>query len=165
MRRNDGYALPFVLVVSVVMCLIAVTVMTFSLDNLQAQQASIGRMQAKYEAAGKVEEILTVMQKTGADKIFEESEHLAFCLETEAENSILKIASSDQTRNVWILVEVMLEDDHDGELTKKISLSEHAALTIKNAVQYTVVKYEVAALADAEEFIPHLKDYEGENAA
>ena len=59
MKRNDGYALPFVLVVMVVVCLIAVSVMSFSLRCLQSQQASIERMENKYAAMGGIETIVS----------------------------------------------------------------------------------------------------------
>ena len=61
-KYNEGYALPFVLVVSVVMCIIATTVMTFALNNLQSQQRSIDRMQAKYAASNLVEKIVAATQ-------------------------------------------------------------------------------------------------------
>ena len=56
MKRNDaGYALPLVLVVLTVLCLLAMAVMGFSLDSYQSQQRSVAYMQAKYEAQGKLE--------------------------------------------------------------------------------------------------------------
>lgn len=54
-KYNEGYALPFVVVVMLVLCLVAVSILTFSLQNLQNQQTSIERMQDKYEAQGDVE--------------------------------------------------------------------------------------------------------------
>lgn len=62
MNRNDGYALPFVLVVMVVVCLIAVSVMSFSLRCLQSQQASIESMAAKYEALGEIEKTIAQIE-------------------------------------------------------------------------------------------------------
>ena len=59
MRKYDeGYALPFAVVVMLVLCLVAVSILTVSLHNLQNQQASIERMQDKYEAQGKVEALI-----------------------------------------------------------------------------------------------------------
>ena len=56
MKRNDaGYALPLVLVVMTILCLLAIAVMGFSLDSYQSQQRSVAYMQAKYEAQGKLE--------------------------------------------------------------------------------------------------------------
>lgn len=57
-KHNEGYTLVLVLVVMVVLCLVSVSVMTFSLRNLQNQQASVERMQAKYAAEGEIEQDL-----------------------------------------------------------------------------------------------------------
>lgn len=57
-KHNEGYALPFVLVVITVLCLIALAISSVSLRNMQSQQASIQRMQDKYEAQGKIEIVI-----------------------------------------------------------------------------------------------------------
>lgn len=54
-KHNEGYALPFVLVVITVLFLVALAISTVSLRNLQSQQASIQQMQDKYEAQGQIE--------------------------------------------------------------------------------------------------------------
>lgn len=54
-KHNEGYVLPLVLVVMVIMALIAVGVMSVSLHNLQTQKADIERMQAQYAAQGEIE--------------------------------------------------------------------------------------------------------------
>jgi len=58
-KRDEGYVLAFVLVVIVVICLVAVSMMTVSLRNLEAQTASVERMQDKYQALGLMEETIT----------------------------------------------------------------------------------------------------------
>lgn len=99
MKRNDGYALPFVLVVMVVVCLIAVSVMSFSLRCLQSQQASIESMVAKYEALGEVEKVIALLEsaKTGPVEI-EENEILTF---TDTANTFI-VASGDVGYTVTI---------------------------------------------------------------
>lgn len=57
-KREEGYVLAFVLVVIVVICLVAVSMMTVSLRNLEAQTASVERMQDKYQALGLMEETI-----------------------------------------------------------------------------------------------------------
>jgi len=57
-KRNDGYALSYVLVVLMVLAIIATAVMAPPLRNLQLQQASIERMQDKYIAQGMVEQVV-----------------------------------------------------------------------------------------------------------
>ena len=62
MKRNEGYALSYVLVVLLVLALIAVSVLSPPLRNLQNQQASIARMQEKYSAQGKVEQVVAQLE-------------------------------------------------------------------------------------------------------
>lgn len=54
-KHNEGYALPFVLVVMTVLCLAAASLLTMAENNLKIQQKSVARMQDKYEAAGAIE--------------------------------------------------------------------------------------------------------------
>lgn len=61
-KHDEGYALVFVLVVMVVLSLVATTLMTGALKNLQAQNASIERMEAKYVAEGMVEVTLLTLE-------------------------------------------------------------------------------------------------------
>lgn len=69
-KRNDGYALSYVLVVLMVLAIIATAVMAPPLRNLQMQQASIERMQEKYIAQGMVEQV--VAQLENADSLLSE---------------------------------------------------------------------------------------------
>lgn len=57
-KHNEGYALVLVLVVITVLCLVAMVMMAASLKNLQNQQSSIARMEAKYEAQGEIEKVI-----------------------------------------------------------------------------------------------------------
>ena len=68
MRKYDeGYALPFAVVVMLVLCLVAVSILTVSLHNLQNQQATIERMQDKYEAQGEVEKAIALIETQVGD--------------------------------------------------------------------------------------------------
>lgn len=62
-KYDEGYALPFVLVVMVIMCLIGVSVLSFSLGNLQNQKASIARMQDRYAAEGQIERVIAYLNE------------------------------------------------------------------------------------------------------
>jgi len=66
-KHDEGYALVLVLVVMVVVCLVAVSIMTASVENLQAQQKSVARMQDKYEAQGKIEQVLVLAEQQFAN--------------------------------------------------------------------------------------------------
>ena len=61
-KRNEGYALSYVLVVLLVLCIIAISVMSAPLRNLQMQQASIARMQDKYAAQGMIEQVVAQLE-------------------------------------------------------------------------------------------------------
>ena len=54
-KNNDGYVLPFVLVVMIVLCIISTSLMTAALRNLQMQQKFTERMVDKYAAQGEIE--------------------------------------------------------------------------------------------------------------
>lgn len=66
-KHNEGYALPFVLVVMTVLCLVAVSVMSFSLRSLQSQQASIDRMKDQYLAEGEIEKVVAKLKKVSEE--------------------------------------------------------------------------------------------------
>ena len=61
-KNNDGYVLPFVLVVMIVLTIIATSLMTAALRNLQSEQAFVERMKYKYEAEGDIEKILAQLE-------------------------------------------------------------------------------------------------------
>ena len=64
-HHDEGYALPFVLVVMVIICLVGISIMSSSLRNLQNQKASIKRMQDQYEVAGKIEKLMAEIKTNG----------------------------------------------------------------------------------------------------
>ena len=90
-KREEGYALVFVLVVIVVLSIISLSLMSISLRNLQAQTASIERMQDTYAALGAVEVL------------------------------VAKLKSTEQLSNAEVYAETMitlLQEDYDIELKK-----------------------------------------------
>ena len=62
-KNNDGYVLPFVLVVMIVLCIISTSLMTAALQNLQIQQRFTERMVDKYEAQGEIEKVVALLQQ------------------------------------------------------------------------------------------------------
>lgn len=67
-KHNEGYALVLVLVVITVLCLVAMAMMAASLKNLQNQQSSIARMEAKYEAQGEIEKVVAKLSENGSQR-------------------------------------------------------------------------------------------------
>ena len=54
-KHDEGYALVMVLIVMLVLCTVAGSVLAISTGNLQKQQESFKRMEERYEAAGLIE--------------------------------------------------------------------------------------------------------------
>ena len=68
MRKYDeGYALPFAVVVMLVLGIVVASILPFSLQNFKNQQASIERMQDKYEAQGEVEKAIALIETQVGD--------------------------------------------------------------------------------------------------
>lgn len=61
-KYNEGYSLVLVLVVLTVIALLATFILSFSLSNLQNQQASLNRMQEEYVAAGEIEKSIVKLE-------------------------------------------------------------------------------------------------------
>lgn len=57
-RNTDGFALIYVVVVIFILCAIALALMSSTLRTLQAQEASIRRMEQKYAAQGEIERLV-----------------------------------------------------------------------------------------------------------
>ena len=60
-KHNEGYSLVLVLVVLTVIGLISAFILTFSLNNLKNQQASVERMQARYKVVGEIEKTVATL--------------------------------------------------------------------------------------------------------
>lgn len=71
-KNNEGYVLPFVLVVMIVLTIIATSLMTAALRNLQSEQAFVERMKYKYEAEGEIEKIVAQLSN---EENFSKFEH------------------------------------------------------------------------------------------
>ena len=61
-KYNEGYTLPFVLVVFLVTSLVAVSILTVSIHNLHGQKASVDRMEAQYAAQGEIEKVTAILR-------------------------------------------------------------------------------------------------------
>lgn len=57
-RNEEGYVLVYVMVVIFVLCSIAIAIMSYTLNTLQAQEAMVRRMKDKYEAMGEIERVV-----------------------------------------------------------------------------------------------------------
>lgn len=154
-KYNEGYALPFVLVVSVVMCLIAVTVMSFSLKNLQVQQDSVQRTQAKYDAAGRIEEVIAIEKNTSGAASYYASENLKLLV--SADEKSMKIAASDELGRIWIIAKVKPNDVETGKITmtyeNDLNGDQYATLTMANCEGLVFEVYQVVDEQTAIDFL------------
>lgn len=104
-KRDEGYALPFVLVVLLVLVALAVAIMDTSLRNLESQKATIQRMEAKYEAAGEIEKIFAAIHSDIAGISFPQSNKLDFG-KLNGEN-FLRVAAShgenEEEQILWVI--------------------------------------------------------------
>ena len=57
-KHDEGYVLAYVTVVLLVFCLVATTILTGALRNLQTQQDANDQMKHQYAAQGKIEMVL-----------------------------------------------------------------------------------------------------------
>ncbi|MBR2422103.1 MAG: hypothetical protein IKB09_07120 [Oscillospiraceae bacterium] len=115
-KHDEGYVLPLVLVVMIVMCLIATSLMSFSLQNLKSQQSSIKRMADKYEAEGVVETVIAKIKVSDVNDIENVVNQLPkkpdkFNLNTSAEPYIVEIEVKTELVMVSCELEVTLDSD------------------------------------------------------
>lgn len=61
-KRDEGYVLPYVMVIMLVLAIVASSIMAISLKSLKAQQSSIQRMQDQYTAAGEIEKVVALLE-------------------------------------------------------------------------------------------------------
>ena len=68
MKRNEGYTLPFVLVVMVVLCTVAISITSVTLRNLVNQQKFMDRMTDRYAAQGQIEMIVAQLEHNAVNE-------------------------------------------------------------------------------------------------
>ena len=126
-KRNDGYALSYVLVVLMVLAIIATAVMAPPMRNLQMQQASIERMKDKYIAQGMVEQV--VAQLTPTSDINSIKQALASSngisvedikLNADGSKYTVEIKLSSTTITTEFTLSEVYKKDTEGNLTSEI---------------------------------------------
>ena len=107
-KHDEGYVLIFVLVVIAVLSIVAISLMSGALRNLQAQKASVERMQAKYDAQGEVEKQIADMSVIiGQTKqgVTYSSESIALAALIQEINSLKAVAADSCSMEVAVEVE------------------------------------------------------------
>lgn len=139
-KHNEGYVLPFVLVVLVVVCLVAVSLLTASLTNLNRQQASIDQMEAKYEAQGEIEKEIAVffedetkiLEKTSENVEKSDENQTAFAAAAQ------KLAYKEVLANFGIAYEnAMPDEDENSKALSKTFAYKRDFKSVKKTLQVT----------------------------
>lgn len=103
-KHDEGYTLPLVMVVLLVLSLVAVTIMTTSLHNMQRQQKFIEQMQAQYEAQGKIEKLVAQLEAGQAVEIpFKNTA----TLDGNKLTGVIVVTSSDNTVTIQCGIELL----------------------------------------------------------
>ena len=110
-KNNDGYVLPFVLVVMIVLCIMSASLMTAAFRNLQMQQKFTDRMVDKYEAQGEIEKIVAQLKQ---DIVIEgnESEELT-AEELTPENLAKSLGLTDDKVRILEVTQADIETEED----------------------------------------------------
>lgn len=81
-KYNEGYTLPFVLVVFLIISLVAVSILTVSIHNLHGQKVSVQRMEEQYAAQGEIEKVVAEVISLPESTAFNEGELNTLCGQT-----------------------------------------------------------------------------------
>ena len=142
MKRNDGYALSYVMVILLVLAAIAIATMTMAMQVMNNQKRTIRQMQDKYAAQGMVEQVVAQLEHASEETIgdvitsFKRSESLPdtnpYCVQLNENDStkyrIIAIVeqtcvTADITIKKNTITETSGEGDEATETTKFIGYS------------------------------------------
>lgn len=149
-KHNEGYALALVLVVLVIVCLVAVSILSISLSNLKSQQASIARMQAQYEAQGKIEQVVAKLEQEikTYENGFDKEDLDVICEGLAVPGEITK--SEDALTFSLTAVSAMVQIDCTLEITGTIDDSQlENGVTLYNISDWEIIytSYEITTIA------------------
>lgn len=119
LKRNEGYALSYVLVVLLVLCGIAIAVMSISLHNLKNQQASIDRMVDKYAAQGLVEQVVAQLEHSTTNDFTSITDNDT--IDVTITNNIISLNVSTPECTITASLEATKKDDTSGYNVRYIS--------------------------------------------
>ena len=107
MKRNEGYALSYVLIVMLVLAAVSMGVMTLALQVLKNQQTSVERMQDRYTAQGMIEQVVaqlerstvTITKKALENNVIIVPENVTISIPDESKPNCIKVeATCDATK-------------------------------------------------------------------
>ena len=125
-KNNDGYVLPFVLVVMIVLCIMSASLMTAAFRNLQMQQKFTDRMVDKYAAQGEIEKVVAQLKQ---DIVIEgnKSEELT-AEELTPENLAKSLGLTDDKVRILEVTQADIETEEDETSEEDKQMNEKKSL-------------------------------------
>lgn len=87
-KRCDGYVLPYVLVVFLILSAVSVSICGTALNNLRAQEAAVERSKALYEAEGEIEKLLAKVENVSLNNAYTSKSNVRDAFMSAAETAI-----------------------------------------------------------------------------
>ena len=128
-KHNEGYTLPFVMVVLVVVSMVAVTIMTDAMQTLRTQERIIAQMQAQYEAQGEIEKIIARLEHLETTEAVEIPVLDDLSYEDGKIKGNIYMDSSDGTVRIACGVEISADAIEQEPGTNKFKLSGKPSIT------------------------------------
>ena len=142
-KHDEGYALVLVLVVMIVISLVAATVLTFSLRNLQNQQKSIQRMEDKYEAQGKIEkEVQKIIAATDFVALGDSYVTASGTISDDKKTLSLTLKANSENNNVTVVCTVNIPSTED-IVTKTENSIDYYKLSVSADAKPEYTSYEI----------------------
>ena len=145
-KHDEGYVLAYVTVVLLVFCLVAATILTGALRNLNNQQAAIAKMEDQYVAAGEIEKVIASLDALIAGKATSSVEITcsdAILAEWDAEEKMLTL-----TANCGVVVVSCGLNMEGAYVTQKTENEKVTSVTISNLSAYTYAFYEIGGVSE-----------------
>lgn len=123
-KHDEGYALVLVLVVMIVISLVAASVLTFSLRNLQNQQKSIQRMEDKYAAQGMIEEVVAQLKTDTGITLKNLNDTTSCTLGIDTETKDLIITAKHDTATIVAKIRLTISNNTEPTLDDNIKITD-----------------------------------------
>lgn len=151
-KHDEGYALPFVLVVITVLCLVSAYILAGAEQTVTAQQHSNAQMQQQYAAQGEIEKVVSQLD------LITSPAKLAEACGTAVEGKVLSINESKENTiifqftaksgRVQIDCEIQIEADSVTGTTDPAT-GEVTAWSVTYAKNYEYLRYDIQEVQPA----------------
>lgn len=147
-KHDEGYVLAYVMVIIAILALIAASVHSVALNNLQKQQVEVEKMQAKYAAQGELEQIIARLDELrGKDEfnllstVIGESENVAYTVQSCKDKvCVVRISVVESP----VIIECDLEITSDSQIWNDVT-SQHGLTKL----EWRYVSYKISTAEEA----------------